>query len=178
MKQCHFKANFLPLQNPAQALVVAADVASTIECSSSLCSVTVDTSCCPPPLMLLRAPVSWLSLQVLSIRKVELEFFVFIRCEQKHVKWKKMVSKCCWRDNPKAKNSPEGDVVNQNGSTNNLLDFEETCDKKLDAAETKRRSSTASSTTGSGISAFQKYSWCRHCKTFKNDSKLQFCETF
>ena len=84
MKQCHFKANFLPLQNPAQAL--AADVASTIECSSSLCSVTVDTSCCPPPLMLLRAPVSWLSLQVLSIRKVELEFFVFIRCEQKHVK--------------------------------------------------------------------------------------------
>ena len=78
---------------------------------------------------------------------------------------KKMVSKCCWRDNPDAKKSPEGDQVDQNGSTNNLLDFEETCDKKLDAAvtETKRRSSTASSTTGSGISAFQKY--CRHCKT-------------
>ena len=147
MKQCHFKANFLPLQNPAtqaHAMYVA------IECSS----VTVDTSCCPRA----HAPVSWLSLRVLSIRKVELEFFVFIRCEQKHVKVRKMVSKCCWRDNPKAKNSPEGDVVNQNGSTSNLLDFEETCDKKLDAAETKRRSSTASSTTGSGISAFQKYS--------------------
>ena len=171
---------FRCLYNKTLLLKPVVVVASPIECSS-LCSVTVDTSCCPPRffcvLMLLSSFLAVPS-RVLSIRKVELEFFVFIRCEQKHVKWKKMVSKCCWRDNPKAKNSPEGDVVNQNGSTSNLLDFEETCDKKLDAAETKRRSSTASSTTGSGISAFQKYSWCRHCKTFKNNSKLPFCETF
>ena len=68
-----------------------------------------------------------------------------------------MVSKCCWRDNPGAKKSPEGDQRDNdhNGSTNNLLDYEESCDKKLEVSQDKRRSSTASSTTtGSGISDF------------------------
>ena len=59
-----------------------------------------------------------------------------------------MVSKCCWAPNPGAKKSPEVDQTDQNGSTNHLLDDETQCDKKL---EDKRRSSTASSTTGSGI---------------------------
>ena len=68
-----------------------------------------------------------------------------------------MVSKCCWRDNPGAEKSPEGDQGDndRNGSTNNLLDYEESCDKKLEVSQDKRRSSTASSTTtGSGISDF------------------------
>ena len=79
---------FCCLYNKTLLLKPVVVVASPIECSS-LCSVTVDTSCCPPRffcvLMLLSSFLAVPS-RVLSIRKVELEFFVFIRCEQKHGK--------------------------------------------------------------------------------------------
>ena len=159
MKQCHFKANFpLPLQqNPA----TQARRRSGFSYRVQLTVFSHRRYVMLPAALLLRAhaPVEFLGCPFTCVVHSKSWTWVFRVYSVWTKAWEselKMVSKCCWRDNPEAKRSPEGDQVDQNGSTNNLLDFEETCDKKLDAAtttETKRRSSTASSTTGSGISA-------------------------